>query len=275
MGLGTRPSSRLWRTVKIGPLQSYRELVAGRTPSEPAKANFAMFAAQLHVRTVGYRLDMANLIAREHQIHRYAYGAHDGAFRTLIRRVEKDLGAPLDDDRKEELRRGLMDPSNLKIQVPKELTIEGLDACNRLAPLLFGMSWSLVVAKEGFFVTGDCPLVRWVHPKSVHPIRGDGGFANPTAQVSLALTPKLMLLMTPRRNIPSRAEADRGQVNAWNHQRAYRAQRHVYAHLEHRGLQRLATHFKGSRPTLTTAGFGPEEFGEVEVPRKWPRDVAR
>ena len=135
------------------------------------------------------------------------------------------------------------------------------------------MNWSVVEAKHGFFVTGDCPVVRWVHPKTIHPIRGDGGFKNPTAQVSLSLTPKLMLLMTPRGDIPARAVADRNCVTAWNHERAYRAERHIYSHLKHSDLQKLATHFKGSRPTLTTAGFGPKEFGEVEIPRRRRRDA--
>jgi hypothetical protein len=164
--------------AKAAPI--YRVLVAGGTLSDQSKADFAMFAALLYLRTPGFRRDMANLAAREHQILRYAHGAHDGAFNTLIRRAEKDRGVPIPDAIKEEVRRQLMNPAGLKILVPKELTLEALDSCNRLAPCLFEMNWSLVEAKHGFFVTSDNPVVKWVDPRTVHPIRGDGGFKNPT-----------------------------------------------------------------------------------------------
>jgi Protein of unknown function (DUF4238) len=153
--------------AKAGPI--YNRLIEGQALTDQQKADFAMFAALLYLRTPARVRDSANMIARLHQIQGYAYAAHDGAFETLMRKVGKGRGAPVPDEVKEQLRRRLADPSNMKILVPKELALEQLEVCNKLAPRLFDMNWSLVEPQHGFFITGDNPIVRWVDPETLHP----------------------------------------------------------------------------------------------------------
>ena len=144
-----------------------------------------------------------------------------------------------------------------------------LEASEKLAPILFRMNWSLVRPRHGFFITSDNPLVRWVPPDQISPMYGDGGFTHKSLNVTLALSPQLMLLLTWRDDIPQLTTIDRDFVEFWNSQRAYRAEQFLYAHLEHRDLEWLASRFKDSRPSVTTQGFGPKTFAPVKVPRRW------
>jgi hypothetical protein len=140
-----------------------------------------------------------------------------------------------------------------------------------LANIFLNMHWSIVKAQHGYFVTSDNPVIKWVDRESVSPIYGDGGFANKTIEVSLALNPYKMLLLAHKYNIPRHATIGRLGVDAWNQRRAYYAEQFLYSHIEHEGLARLASRFRGSRPFLTTEGFGPEKFAKVTVPRRWEK----
>jgi Protein of unknown function (DUF4238) len=85
---------------------------------------------------------------------------------------------------------------------------------DKLAQMLFDMRWSLSNAEHGFFITCDNPLVQWVDPESVHPIYGDGGFTNPTAQVTLALDPRTLLILSWDEASPERFVMTRDGVDA-------------------------------------------------------------
>ena len=58
------------------------------------------------------------------------------------------------------------------------------------------MKWSLAAAKGGFFITSDNPVIKYVHPASVHPIYGGHGLMNKTIQVSIALSPTALLVLS-------------------------------------------------------------------------------
>jgi hypothetical protein len=141
---------------------------------------------------------------------------------------------------------------------------------DKLAQMLFDMRWSLSKAEHGFFITCDNPLVQWVDPESVHPIYGDGGFTNPRAQVTLALDPRTLLILSWDEASPERFVMTRDGVDA----RAWHAEEFLYSHVEHEDIARLAKRFKGSRPKVTTEGLGPERFAEVAMPRKWKQKSA-
>jgi len=252
---------------------TYERLITGIPPpaNSQEKADFALFAALLHVRTASMRRDAGEMIARFEQIHRYAYGAHEKAFAGLIKRVEKDQGKKLSQDEREKMREMLVDPSTYTVQVPKERTLFALGAADKLAPILFNMNWSLIGAAEGSFITSDNPLVRWVEPNTRHPIYGDHGFQNKTAEVTVPLTPQLLLLMAWRTDFPPLAVLLGDAVAYYNDMRAWFAEEYLYAHTDSEDLRRLAAKHKGSRVRMTTQGFGPDKFADVEIPRRWTK----
>jgi hypothetical protein len=254
--------------TKAGPI--YEELIADKFPdSDQKRADFALFVALLYLRTPAMRRDAANMIGRWIQITNYAYGVHDGAFDGLTRRIEKERGEPISPVVQEKFRQMLIDPSNYTLRIPKEQTFTSFRTADKLAPILFRMNWSIVRPRHGYFISSDNPVTRFVDPKTSHPIYGDHGFLNKTAEVTLPLTPQAILLMTWRGDVPPNAVIELAHVRHMNRQRAIFADQFLYAHLSDKRLQRLATDFKDSRPITTTDGFGPDKFGDIEVPRRW------
>lgn len=253
----------------------YRKMIDGEFPkTNQARADFSFFLAYLFLRTKATFLDVANLIGRYAQMMNYANGSNPRAFDGLIRSVEKERGESMPQEVKEEVRRQLVDPSGLPFLVPRGRAMMSLATGDKLAQMLFDMRWSLAKAEHGFFITCDNPPVRWVDPESVHPIYGDGGFTNPTAQVTLALDPRTILILSWDEASPERFVMTRDGVDFWNNARAWHAEEFLYSHVEHEDIARLAKRFKGSRPKVTTEGLGPERWAEVAMPRKWKQKSA-
>jgi len=208
------------------------------------------------------------LIGRHIQILCYAYGSSEKAFEALNRRAQKAGARTLNQEEKERLRQDLLDPSKYVMQIGKERTLAILGAADKLAPILFDMNWSIVEPLHGFFITTDNPLVREVDPNTRHPIYGDHGFLNKTAEVLFPLSPQRLLLMSWGDGALDRGIFERDHVDIVNRRLAARSDRYVFAHIYHKRLKDLASEFKDSRPGITTDGFGPKEFAKIEVPRR-------
>jgi hypothetical protein len=101
-----------------GPI--YEKLIKGELPTSPQeREEFSVFISLLYLRTKARRQDSANLAGRYLQTLRYAYAIHDGAFNTLIRDVEKDRGEKIPDAVKDEVRKRLVDPSDLSQKITR------------------------------------------------------------------------------------------------------------------------------------------------------------
>lgn len=260
-------------TVENAAAPIYEKMLKGYIPNNnQEKADFSTFLAIMYARTPTMRRMYAEMYGRRIQIESYAYGVHDKAFEKLIKDYEKQQGITIDAATQEKLRKDLVDPSKYILQVPKERTFVALTLADKLAPMFFDMNWSLMAPKNGFFITSDNPVVRCVDPKTVHPFYGDHGFLNKTVEITFPLSPKLLLLLTWRRIGAAQVVVEREAVDGWNKVRATHSERHLYAHIEHKNIGKLAQKYKGSRPGMTTSGFGPEKFSEVKVPRRWQKE---
>ena len=62
------------------------------------------------------------------------------------------------------------------------------------------MKWSLAAAKDGFFITSDNPVIKFVDPASVHPIYGSHGLMHKSVEVSFALSPTVLLVLSHQEN---------------------------------------------------------------------------
>jgi uncharacterized protein DUF4238 len=114
----------------------YEALLHGEIPTSQARAAFATFLALMYVRTPAMLRNGAEMYGRMIQIMSYAYGCHDGAFEGLVRRLERDLGRPLDAEMRQKVREHLLDPSGYIMEVPKERAFEIFQSGDKLAPLL-------------------------------------------------------------------------------------------------------------------------------------------
>ena len=244
----------------------YEGLLKGRLPQDPqARSNFAQFLALMHTRSTAMRRLAGEIRGRSAQIHSYAYASNPEAFEALTRRVE---GEKMDPVLKKKVRQAMLDPSGYTMEVSKESTFMALSASDKLTPILDKMKWSVVAARHGYFITSDNPLVREVEPKTRHPIYGDHGFLNKTAEVTFPLAPKVLLLLSWDESVRDLGMLERDHVNQLNLVRAANSDRYLFAHINDEQIAELADIFKDSRPGMTTQGFGPENFAPIKVARR-------
>jgi hypothetical protein len=118
--------------------------------------------------------------------------------------------------------------------------------------------------------SSDCvqTLVRIVDPATHHPIYGDHGFLNKTAEVIFPLSPQRLLLLSWKKEARDIGAIDRDGVDRINSTLAAHSDRYLYAHIKHKGLAKLAAKFKDSRPGMTTQGLGPKKFAPTRVVRR-------
>jgi hypothetical protein len=247
---------------------TYERLLQGVIPEvSQERMDFAYFIGLMYVRTPAMRRMVAEIYGRGIQIHNYAYATHPEAFETLMHEFESETGYKLDPAAKEDIKKGMIDPSGRTLMLPQEQTFTVLKSAEKLAGLFFKMNWFTMRADQGFFITSDNPVVREVDPKSRSPFYGDGGFANNTVEVTFPLSREVLFLMAwnpaPRKKSLSREAVDRA-----NWSRSAHSDRYLYAHIQHAYVQKLAARFKDSRPNMTTHGFGPDKFAPITISRR-------
>jgi hypothetical protein len=130
--------------------------------------------------------------------------------------LKRKQGHTIDAETKNLLREAMINPIDYVLNVSRELTFKGLGAADNVAPILYKMKWSIASPLQGFFITCDNPLVRYVDPRTCHPIYGDHGFLNKTAEVIFPLSPKLLLLMSWNQNALELGTLKRNHVDVIN-----------------------------------------------------------
>jgi hypothetical protein len=187
----------------------------------------------------------------------------------VTRRAEAEKGEKIDPVLKEQVRQMMLKPKGYQIEISKESTFMALVASDKLTDIFNQMKWSLALPEHGYFITSDNPLARRVDAKTYHPIYGDNCFVNKTAEVSLPLSPRLLLLLSWSDTAKPVGVLPREHVETVNVIRAQNSDRYLFAHINDKRVARLAAKYKNSRPTATTQGFGPGVFAPVKVGRRW------
>lgn len=248
----------------------YENLLKGNIPGhEQGRMDFAQFLALMYARTPAMRRMAAQARGRSAQITSYAYARNQKAFEKVTRALEAERGSPIDQGILAEVQQEMLNPSGAYVmEVSKESTFMALSASDKLTPMLFEMKWTLIEAEHGYFITSDNPLVRWVDPKTRHPIYGDNGFENKTAEVTFPLSSKKLLLLTWRKKLADTASFPREHIDYENEKRAAHSDRFLHAHVQSKRIKVLAAKYKDSRPGITTQGFGPKTFAPIEIARR-------
>jgi hypothetical protein len=255
--------------VESNAAPTYENLLKGQIPPVgQARIDFAQFLALMHVRTTAMRRMAAEISGRGAQIHNYAHASNPEAFEDLTRKVEAEKGEPMDPVLKEKVRQAMLNPAGYAMEVSKEATFMALGASDKLTPILDKMKWSLVAARSGYFITSDNPLVREVDPKTVHPIYGDHGFMNKTAEITFPLSPEILLLMTWQQEAPDHLDFEEEHVDFVNVVRAGHSDRFLFGPKKDDNIAALAEKYKNSRPAMTTQGYGPKNFAPITVGRR-------
>lgn len=246
----------------------FRGLLSLELPKDHSqeKYDFALYLAVLHARTKANRQLSAEIYASMIQYKSYVIAREDHFFNSHIRQIEKQRGEALSPELRESVRQGMLDPSRFIMEVAKAPTLLGFSVVDELAPRLFKMNWMLVHPERSFFITSDNPVLRRVPKDSVHPILGDGGWRNKKVEIFVPLSPRLALLLTPQPLMRTRGVIPPHTVEEANSAIASDAARFVYAHLQHKHLQRLVRRFKDTKHAWRMHG-GPKKMAEVRVKR--------
>jgi Protein of unknown function (DUF4238) len=248
----------------------YEALLRCEIPADHSqdKMNFAHFLGLMYVRTTSMRRMATESYGRFMQIMLYATAAHPAAFETSMRRYEQERGELFDAEERAELRRAMMTGlADYEFSVPQERTFTVLGAADIIAPILSGMIWSVMIARDGYFITSDNPLVRVVSPTSVSPIYGDGGFLNPTAEMTFPLSPSKLLYIS-RNTAARRVVLAPPYLDMANMNRAGASEQYLFADRKDAAVARLAQQFRDTRSSTTTSGYGPKQFGPIKAQRR-------
>jgi hypothetical protein len=245
----------------------YERLAAGELPTGTDRDLFTQFLALMYVRTPQSRRMAARAASFVFQTHIAATAAHDGAFKSMLKRMEKD---GVDISNPEKIRQSLMDLSHSNLILPKSYVLRILESAPKVAEIFGQMKWCLARAEGHFFVTGDTPICRAVHPKTVHPIYGDHGLLNKTVEITFPVTPERLLVLNWSQELSDEMVLPRQWVANENTKRVYDAEHQIYAHIKYRKLQAMADRHPKPSTFVRGSGFaGSTGFADVEVPRRW------
>lgn len=245
----------------------YRNLLDGKIPSGKAKMDFALFLASMYLRTPVMRRMFAEGLSQGIQIHMYATAQHPQAFASHLDSYERKKGKSLSDEEKSKLRDDLSDLSNLQMLIPRERTLQVLQMTEELADILWRMTWSLLIPKNGFLITSDNPVLRDFDSETIHPVYGGNDFKNKTCKVIFPLSPHCLFLASWEQNVALKAYISKEHVEIINESQASNSDSFLYSHIHHKKLIKLSEKFKVERPLIKTSGLRPEKFAKTKIVR--------
>ncbi len=239
----------------------YHRLINGELPVGQERADLCTFVASLFVRSPKIIEENAKLGGILAQIP-FQNSLRDRArFEDLMDRFERERG-PISVPR-DELFEFCRDPSRYTVRVDRVTGLRALKVSDEIQEILYERRWYLVDALGGFFISSDSPVFRQ-SPAHSDDLRGDGGFRNPLAHVTLPLSPSRMLLITGQELPSTKLAIPAHEVWNLNRARVLGAQSFLYSNVRDQMIQTIARELRGK------AGFqvsgGP--YAEVEVERR-------
>lgn len=221
----------------------YETLLMGGIPQGQARADFAGYIATQFVRTSAMRKMYAEIQAHRLQERVNAIASDKVAFDRFM--LEK--GETLSDEKREELRLGILEPSNFILSVPQELTVSALLQADDLMEIVYKMNWSVGRASDSFFITADNPVAAYANGGLIRSNAKPAEiYSDKESLFDLPLSPDLILVISWK-NLRERITVKRRRVLIANRERAIRADRFVYSHLNEDCIGRLAIKYKDAR----------------------------
>ncbi len=230
-----------------------------------SRMDFAHFVGLMYSRTRSVRRQAATCFGQFIQSALYAQALNPHAFNAFIRTFESRSARTLTEEQRAKVREGMLDPSRFRMTVYKEVGLRAIALADKLAPIFYNMRWWLMGTTGGYYVTSDHPVVLEIGPGA-----RDKGFLTPTAEVTMPLSPRTLLLMTWRQ-VEYAKEIPEEHVHAANEARAQNSEQYLYAHLNDEKVASLAAEYRSARPSMHLHGLQPRRFAAVSIARRRPR----
>lgn len=255
-----------WLTTvedKAAPI--YRRLLQGAVPEGQERADFATFVASLYCRSPSVMSAAAAGYARMLQdVMNVAWADRDRFEATIDDAVAR--GYVSDSADRDEVWDLFRDKKSHVLKVSQNRGLSMLAASDKIQRILFARNWYILEAAEDHFITCDSPVYRFVPEGHDFGAYGDGGFANPAAEITLPLSPSRGLLITGQDFGVQALALPAASVAMLNEMRASGAHQTLYSHRKDERLVDLADRFRGPGLILESSATG--ERAEVEVVRR-------
>lgn len=259
--------------IESGAEAPYRKLLRAEIPRGAERVAFAGFLATMYFRTRSARRMAAEMQSRFLQLKTFATANHPGAFDTFIRKFEAEENKTLSIEERATLKATMLDPSGYEMLMPKHRTLDIFENAKLITPLIHDMTWTIAEPANGFVITSDQPVCRVVLTGSVR--RQEFGFKDKDVEVSFPLSPKRLLLMSWKKELPNIFIAGRDFINHRNALRAQHAEDEIYSHIKHRQTERLVARYKMHRLDMAGGTMPSQKLMPVRVPRRWHWDKAK
>jgi len=234
---------------------------------EEEREALGKFIAIMFVRSDAFRLKYAEMAMGLAQVQMFATAAHKGAFESTRKRIEEKEGRSLTNQEVESIRKTMLDPSGLEIQVDKEWSLRALSFFDTAAPIFNRMNWTTLTCPEDrFFITGDAPVVHGVPSEHANRFFG-GGLSDHHIEVTFPISAKACLLGTWKSGVPSWSALAPEGVKKINRQQAVHSLRFLFAPMRHSGIEKLGQKYKDEGHGISISGMGPKERAPVRLAR--------
>lgn len=249
------------RDVENKAAAGYEKLIGGEILRDQLRADFATFVSSLYVRSPSLIRASAEGYGRFiQQVMNVEWGTRE-RFEKQIDNYESTQG-PITISR-DELWSFHNDKSRYTIQIDQQRGLGVMGASDDIQEILFKRNWHLIYPADGYFITSDSPVFRFVPEGQGFGPYGDGGFVNPAAEITLPLSPHVCLLITGTKLGSERLSVSGRSIEMLNEMRAASADRFLYSHTADAPLADLGARFKQPGIQLEVDGGGP--YAEVEV----------
>ncbi len=245
-------------------IRPYDRLLAGEIPTGQERADFSTFLATSFTRSPALIRSYAEASARMKTFEIRVNANDRTRFDRMIDRMERKTGNKIRD--RKEVFEFINDPSRYKIGISEKSGLRAIGIADSLAPMLFDRHWHIIESVTDSFITSDNPVCRWVPSDSVHPIYGDGGFANRRAEISYPLSKRRLLLLTGEPLGQSVLYAGSQAVRLQNELRAIEAEDNVFADRKDESISALISRHKDRRPRSHIGAIEANDF-EVDISR--------
>lgn len=251
------------RGVENDAAAPYEGLLQGHIPTGQAKAEFSVFVSSLYARSPSLIRANARGYAQFLQhITDLQFGTRE-RFEASIDRYEAESGDRVDC---EELFASWNDKDRFIMEISQKKGLSAFAVTDSLTKIFLSRHWYLIEAVGGYFITSDSPVFKFTDPDHWHRIYGEGGFLNPKAEVTVPLSPSLMLLIAGEKVDVGSFNVPAEMVWNLNGARAYGAERFLYSHVKDDRVAALAARHKDDPPErFVIEDAGP--FHEVKVTR--------
>jgi hypothetical protein len=247
----------------------YERLAKGIMPRGSDREVFGHFLGLLYMRSPSFRRMTAEIHKVGLESMMAVTAQHPASFEGAIERM-RAAGHEVSDP--VALRRAMRDMSDRELLLDKSWVLSALKAIPEFALVFLKMKWSLGRAQHHYFITNDTPIHLAVSEDSMHPFYGGYGLGNPTAVIGFPVSRERILVLNWKLEAPYEVEITRDLVKVENKKRASSAERQVYAHIYHKGLERLVMKHKGDRMRMEANTLADKGFRRVRVPRRWPKN---